>query len=161
MSEQYGNEGDDAFVVQAAYLVVKQHEISIRLFEKGVTSRIIKAASGHSSLAASLEGTPEYTETFVPTIHTRKRDGTNIRIISLVTDISNPEGRQADWQCAVLPVCEIGPTGIIETNGVSLADAETVIGAAQEIEALRATALPDLRENLLSVVSPFPSYPVE
>lgn len=150
MSEQTGNNTEGNRGLQFEFLQLRQREISNRLFQCGITSRIVAAVGVSCGEVKDLSGVAEVEKQFVPAIGTVWHQEELMTQLSLVAITPRPNRGRA---FSYLPIGMIDNVGIMyPAAGVKLADFEHVYEAARGLqEDCREGLLPDLRHNLLTI----------
>jgi hypothetical protein len=142
---------DGNFELQIEYLTDRQREISDRLFELGVVSRIV--AKG--TLAGSqipVKGFDQLDKSFVPALKRTPSGGEVGRILYLAAKAQSGEGVSAGY----FELGQLDEAGILfPFPDVVAQDAETVYKEAQTlIAAKQEGTLPNLSDDLMSIDNP-------
>ena len=142
------------YELQQQYLDQLQQEISGRLFEAGVVSRIISSEGAHQfGYSVDDEGLSQLDKLFVPTVHFKTIDGREERVLRLCTIETDESGNGRSFAYRALG--EIDEQGFLHPDpGVQEEDVWAVYAEAEKLEELRDSELPNLSSTLLHVNNP-------
>lgn len=138
------------YELQEAFLRGKQQEISNRLFEFGVVSRLVETTEPTAGVKTDVRGIAQLDKVFVPSISTAS-DGRD-KVLSLAAITPEQRGRSFTY----FRLGMIDETGtLFPLPGVNHDDAAAVHALARElIEAREDGTLPNLDSSLLSIKNP-------
>lgn len=143
------------YELQQAYLKQKQADISQKLFEAGVSPRILEVQEGHGAKIAS-RGLDMLNVQCFPVRKKRLTDsGDELTVMNLCVKQEDTEQSAASYK--YIPVGTLDRSGVIiyPSEGVISEDAEAVLMAGLDLATARDSGeLPDLDWSLQSIRNP-------